>query len=199
MVGMIDLTGYRLVLGSGSPRRKQLLEAMGFDFEVIPSRCQESLDSSLSFGALAASLAVQKARAFRESFFEEKTLLVTADTIVCTEDEVLGKPSGREEALQMLQRLSGKSHRVITGVCIKSRDGERCFHHSTWVTFATLHPREIAYYLDTYKPYDKAGAYGIQEWIGLVGITHIEGSYFNVMGLPTHRLYEELKSFIERV
>lgn len=195
---MIDLTGYRLILGSGSPRRKQLLEDMGLHFDVIPAQCEEIVKQQLSFGEAAEDLAKQKADAFVDDFFnDDKMILITSDTIVCTETQILGKPMHKEHALKMFEELSGKTHEVITGVCIKSKACTKTFHVATSVTFAKLTEEEVNHYLEVYKPYDKAGAYGIQEWIGLIGVEHIEGSYFNVMGLPTHRLYSELKCFLE--
>lgn len=194
---MKQFEAFNIVLGSGSPRRKKLLEEMGLSFTVSPSQCEEKLNPEWVFCEAAENLALQKADAFDESLFSENTILITADTIVCTEIEILGKPLNKEEAYEMISSLSGNTHQVITGVCLKSSRRQKLFHVSTDVTFATLSKEEISRYIDLFRPYDKAGAYGIQEWIGIIGVEHIEGSYFNVMGLPTHRLYSELKRFTE--
>ena len=194
---MKQFEAFNIVLGSGSPRRKKLLEEMGLSFTVSPSQCEEKLNPEWGFCEAAENLALQKADAFDESLFSENTILITADTIVCTESEILGKPLNKEEAFEMISSLSGNTHQVITGVCLKSSRRQKLFHVSTDVTFATLSKEEISRYIDLFRPYDKAGAYGIQEWIGIIGVEHIEGSYFNVMGLPTHRLYSELTRFTE--
>ncbi|PLW98300.1 MAG: septum formation protein Maf [Marinilabiliales bacterium] len=194
---MKQFEAFNIVLGSGSPRRKKLLEEMGLSFTVSPSQCEEKINPEWDFCEAAENLALQKADAFDESLFSESTILITADTIVCTESEILGKPLNKEEAFEMISSLSGNTHQVITGVCLKSSRSQKLFHVSTDVTFATLTKEEISRYIDLFRPYDKAGAYGIQEWIGIIGVEHIEGSYFNVMGLPTHRLYSELKRFTE--
>ncbi len=192
----MQFENYHIILGSGSPRRRDLLHQMGFNFEVVPSQCEEQINPSWSFDYAAEQLAMQKALVFTDDFFHENVLLITADTIVCTGESILGKPGSRDEALLMIKSLSGATHQVITGVCLRNQNQTTCFHVNTSVTFATLTEEEIIHYIDHYRPFDKAGAYGIQEWIGLIGVAHIEGSYFNVMGLPTHRLYEELKHFI---
>jgi septum formation protein len=194
---MKQFEAFNIVLGSGSPRRKKLLQEMGLSFSVSPSQCEEKLNPKWGFGETAENLALQKAGAFDKDFFSDNTILVTADTIVCTENEILGKPMDRVEACEMIRSLSGKTHQVITGVCIKSRKHQKLFHVATDVTFSSLTEDEISWYVDHCRPYDKAGAYGIQEWIGIIGVEHIEGSYFNVMGLPTHRLYSELTRFTE--
>lgn len=171
---------------------------MGLSFDAIPAQCEEVVNTDLSFGDAAEDLAQQKAKAFENDFFTDDIILITSDTIVCTNTQILGKPKDKMHAVEMFEELSGKTHEVITGVCIKSKVRQITFHVSTSVTFADLTSEEVEYYLEKYKPYDKAGAYGIQEWIGLIGVDHIEGSYFNVMGLPTHRLYSELKRFLEK-
>ena len=191
---MLDnLKLYKIKLASNSPRRKELLAGLDVDFEtqVIPG-LEEFYPETLPVSDVALYLAKQKADAYRNTITAD-TLLITADTVVCTEGRLLGKPSTQEEAKEMLRSLSGKEHEVITGVCILTSTKACAFDVSTHVTFATLDEAEIAYYVSKYQPLDKAGSYGIQEWIGYIGITQITGSYFNVMGLPVQRLYQELK------
>lgn len=182
-----------ITLASNSPRRCELLKGLGIPFQV---RVQKGIDESYPDGLSAAEIPVhisrQKATAY--DLLDEE-LLITADTIVYLEGEVLGKPKDAEDACRMLQKLSGKTHQVVTGVTLRSASLLHSFSCTTNVTFATLSSEEILHYVQTYKPFDKAGAYGIQEWIGYVGVTHLEGSYFNVMGLPVQRLYTELKKF----
>ena len=190
------LKPYDLVLASGSPRRKQLLEEMGISFRVETKPVDEIIPPDKTPEEIAVYLSQLKAAAFEKSYFSSNRIIITADTIVTLGNQILGKPSGRNEAIEMLQQLSGKSHEVITGVTIKSAKNETSFFVSTKVFFKSLLMDEIEYYVDHYKPFDKAGAYGIQEWIGHAAIEKIEGSYFNVVGLPTHRLYEELVGFL---
>ena len=190
------LKPYDLVLASGSPRRKQLLEEMGISFRVETRPVDEIIPPDKTPEEIAVYLSQLKAAAFEKGYFSSNRIIITADTIVTLENQILGKPSGRNEAIEMLQQLSGKSHQVITGVTIKSAQKETSFFVSTKVFFKSLLMDEIEYYVDHYKPFDKAGAYGIQEWIGHAAIEKIEGSYFNVVGLPTHRLYEELVGFL---
>lgn len=190
-----NLQGYRLILASNSPRRNELLGGLGVDFrvQVLPDG-DESYPSDLRGAEVAKYIALKKAEAFRAQMAPDD-LVITADTIVCQGDDVFGKPTDRDDALRMLRALSGKSHFVYTGVCLTSRAHQVCFLSSTEVFFAELSDAETAYYVDTFKPYDKAGAYGVQEWIGFVGVERMEGSYFNVMGLPVHQLYTELGRF----
>ena len=190
------LQQYELVLASGSPRRKMLLEEMELVFRVDTRPIAEVIPQGKSPEEVAVYLSRLKADAFEAGYFDKHTLVITADTVVALENKILGKPSGKEEAVGMLQQLSGRKHRVITGVTLKTAQKEKSFFVSTEVYFKQLLPEEIAFYVDHYKPFDKAGAYGIQEWIGHAGIEKINGSYFNVVGLPTHRLYEELLLFI---
>ena len=190
------LKNYDLILASGSPRRKQLLEEMGLHFKVLTKPTDEVYPDGLVAKDVAEFLSKQKADAFDEMDFARNTLIITADTIVTIEGEILGKPSNRKEAFEILTHLSGKTHEVITGVTLQTKSKVFTFSVSTHVVFKVLKSEEIEYYIDTYQPYDKAGAYGIQEWIGHVAIESIQGSYFNVMGLPTHRLYEELIKFV---
>ena len=182
-----------LILSSNSPRRKELLAGLDIPFEVrVIEDIDESYPDSLPTGEIAEYIAQKKAAAYEVGNDE---VLITADTIVVLDDQILGKPADAEEAKQMLSSLSGKTHHVITGVCLKSRDQQHYFSVISEVTFKTLAEEEISYYVENYKPFDKAGAYGIQEWIGYIGVTGLSGSYFNVMGLPVQRIYEELKKF----
>ncbi len=184
---------YSLILASQSPRRQQLLADMGFAFEVRVKNVPEIYPESLAAGEVAECLAILKSQAFQPEELPENYVLVTADTIVLFHNKVLGKPKDRREAIEMLSQLSGCKHEVISGVCLQRKGKKTSFSVKTNVYFRQLTLEEIIYYVDTYKPFDKAGAYGIQEWIGYIGIERVEGSYFNVMGLPTKRLYEELK------
>ncbi len=195
MIEMLPiLDRYKVVLASKSPRRQSLLKEIVPDFSVRLRDTEEKYPKELKGAEIVEHLAKLKASAF-EGELSDTQLLITADTIVCIENEVLGKPSNRVDAMEMLRRLSGRTHTVYTGVCLKTSLKQKTFSVGTNVSFRALDEDEIAYYVDNYKPYDKAGSYGIQEWIGYVGITKIEGSYFNVMGLPVQRLYEELKTF----
>jgi len=190
-----DLKTKDIILASGSPRRKQLLDALGIKFRVVIPDIYENYPPELERENIALYLAVKKAESVNKEK-DNRQIIIASDTIVCIDDSVLNKPAGREEAGQMLRRLSGKDHFVITAVCIASSKKKHSFYAETKVTFAELHDDDIDYYIDRYRPYDKAGSYGIQEWIGYIGIDRIEGSYFNVMGLPVQRLYAELKHFI---
>lgn len=183
----------RFILASKSPRRQELLKQMGLDFRVVLKDVDESYPEGLNPAETALYIAEKKADAFSD--FERDEAIITADTIVCIEDTILGKPQNSEEAFEMLSLLSGRKHEVITGVCLRGHTRKRSFYERTEVYFNTLSHSEINYYIENYKPFDKAGAYGIQEWIGLTGINKIIGSYSNVVGLPTQRLYEELKAF----
>lgn len=185
---------YNIILGSGSPRRQQLLKDVGFDFKVRSLNADESFPSTLKAEEIALYLCEKKAHAYPEKLKEDE-LLITADTIVWIDGAVLNKPEGEFEAKQMLQLLSGKMHQVFTGVCITGAHKKISFTDETKVWFKHLNEEEIMFYIHHYKPFDKAGSYGAQDWLGLIGVHKIEGSYFNVMGLPVHRLYEELKKF----
>lgn len=189
------LKDYTIILASKSPRRRKLIEELGLKVETTAVNISEDFPARYDPERVAVYLARKKADAYCE--LSEKELLVTADTIVCLEDQMLGKPSDKKDAFNILNKLSGEVHKVITGVCIRSLNKEVLFNVSTKVHFGRLTPEEINYYIEHYKPYDKAGSYGIQEWIGYIGIDHIEGSFYNVMGLPVHRLYQELKSFYD--
>ena len=187
--------GYKVILASNSPRRKELLGGLGIDFEVR-TLCDidESYPDTLQGEDIPMFISAKKAEAYKQGMADDE-MIITADTIVYDNGHVLGKPKDRGEAIQMLRELSGHAHEVITGVSIVTQEKAVQFASTSKVTFAALTDEEIAYYVDHYKPYDKAGAYGIQEWIGYVAVTRIEGSYFNVMGLPIQRLYTELKQF----
>jgi len=185
----------KIILASQSPRRQQLMRDAGFEIEVkTKDGIEEVFPEGLTKNQIAEHLAKIKADAFAEEL-KEDNIIITADTIVWHKRKVLGKPENPEQAFKMIKSLSGKKHWVITGVCITAKEKQVVFHVSTEVFFAKLTDEEINYYIENYKPYDKAGAYGIQEWIGHIGIEKIKGSYFNVMGLPIQRLYRELKQF----
>ena len=190
-----NLQKYRIVLGSASPRRKELLSGLdiNFDVEVIPG-IDESYPKELTAHEIPLYIARKKAEAYVAKMTDNE-LLVTADTIVATEGNILGKPADREEAIGMLRRLSGRVHEVVTGVCISTKEKCVSFSVVSKVSFAKIDDEDILYYVDKYRPYDKAGGYGIQEWIGYVGVEAIDGSFYNVMGLPVQRLYQELKKF----
>lgn len=188
------LDKYHILLGSQSPRRKELLSGLNLKFDVKVIDVEESYPAQLVGVDIPMYLAEKKADAYL-SHMDDKTLLITADTIVWHEGKVFGKPADKAEAVRMLKSISGKTHQVITGVCISSLTRRKTFHVISEVRFSRLTSEEIDYYLANYKPYDKAGSYGVQEWIGFVGVEHIDGSYFNVMGLPIQRLYSELKKW----
>ncbi len=193
---MLDnLKKYNIVLASNSPRRKELLQRMGVNFKVRTLfGIDESYPDSLRGEDIVRYISRNKAQAYRSSMAPNE-LLITADTIVYVEDEVMGKPKTAEQAKEMLHKLSGKSHQVITGVTIVTADRTEDFGVTSQVKFAEITDEEINFYVDNYLPFDKAGAYGIQEWIGIVAVEEIKGSYFNVVGLPVQRLYQKLKTF----
>lgn len=189
-----NLEKYRIILGSASPRRKELLEGLNLPFTVKTIDVEEVFPSHIRGIRIPMYLAEKKAEAFNGSLAEDE-LLITADTIVMLNDQVLGKASGKEEARKMLKNLSGNTHLVITGVCISTVLRRKVFHAISEVRFTQLNDDEIEFYLGKYAPYDKAGSYGIQEWIGYIGVEQINGSFYNVMGLPVQRLYCELKKW----
>ena len=193
---MLDnLKKYNIVLASNSPRRKELLQRMGVNFKVRTLfGIDESYPDSLRGEDIVRYISRNKAQAYRSSMAPNE-LLITADTIVYVEGEVMGKPKTAEQAKEMLHKLSGKSHQVITGVTIVTADRTEDFGVKSQVKFAEITDEEINFYVDNYLPFDKAGAYGIQEWIGIVAVEEIKGSYFNVVGLPVQRLYQKLKTF----
>lgn len=192
---MLDLSSYKIILASNSPRRKQLLSGLDVDYEIktLPD-IDESYPDHLQGDEIATYIAKAKADSYSQ-YLEDNTLLITADTIVLLDGKMYGKPKDNEDAKRMLHDLSGKTHQVITGVCITTVDKQHVFAVSSEVRFATLEEDEIDYYVEKYSPLDKAGAYGVQEWIGYIAVEYISGSYFNIMGLPIQRLYRELKRF----
>lgn len=182
-----------IILGSNSPRRKELLGGLGIAFEVrVLPDISENFPDNLPVDETALYIAREKAEAYKP-LLQEDDLVITADTVVVCGQEVLGKPVDADDARRMLRLLSGRTHHVITGVCLTMAACQRVFSVSTEVTFKQLRDEEINYYINKYQPFDKAGAYGIQEWIGYIGVTGLKGSYFNVMGLPVQRIYEELR------
>lgn len=181
------------ILASQSPRRQQLLYEAGFSFEVMISQTDETYPDDLPTTQVAEYIAQQKAQAVQQQLGNTDAIIIAADTTVCFEDEIYGKPFDEYDALYTLRRLSGNTHQVITGVCILSAQGQHCFSTTTDVVFKALTHDQIQYYIDNYKPYDKAGSYAIQEWIGLVGIERIAGCYFNVVGLPVSQLCSVLQ------
>ena len=184
------LKDYNVILASGSPRRQQFFKDLQIDFTVQLNPVDEVYPNHLKGSEITDYLANLKAAAFTNLAYND--LLITSDTIVWINNKALGKPKDKEEAFEMLQELSDKSHQVISSVSIKNNTFQKIFNDVTQVHFKELSSKEINYYIDNYKPFDKAGAYGIQEWIGFIGIKSIEGSYFNVVGLPVHKLYKEL-------
>ena len=191
------LEGYKLLLGSQSPRRRQLMEGAGFKFQLLePLDVDEIYPPHLKAEQIAVFLAELKANAYQHYITDNKTILITADTIVWINEKVLGKPTDRNDAIQMLSELSNNEHFVYTGVCIKMKEKSKSFFAETKVKFRPLKQQELEYYVDHYKPYDKAGSYGAQEWIGYIAIKEIKGSYFNVMGLPIQMLYTELEKLL---
>ncbi|MEY8847591.1 Maf-like protein [Psychroserpens sp. XS_ASV72] len=190
------LKSYHLILASGSPRRQQFFKDLGLDFEVRLKSIKEDYPDRLQHFEISDYLSQLKAIPFKEEL-QDNDILITSDTIVWHDNKALGKPINHDEAFEMLSSMSGKTHEVITSVCFTTSKLQKTVNAITKVNFKDLTEEEIEYYIDRYKPFDKAGAYGIQEWIGHIGITHIEGSYFNVVGLPTHLVYKTLKSIID--
>ena len=191
---MLDnLKKYKVILASNSPRRKELLAGLGVDYEVrtLPD-VDESYPDTLQGADIPLYIAKEKADAYRD-MLQLGELMITADTIVWLDGKVLGKPEGREGAVEMLRSLSGKSHQVFTGVCLTTTEWQKSFTAASDVEFDALSEEEIQYYVDKYQPMDKAGAYGVQEWIGYIGVKSISGSFYNIMGLPIQKLYGELK------
>lgn len=189
-----NLKKFKIILASNSPRRKELMSGLGVDYIIrtLPD-VDETYPDTLVGAEIPEFIAREKADAYRQ-IMEPGELLITADTIVWLDGTVLGKPKDRQEAIEMLQQLSGKLHQVFTGVCLTTTEWQKSFTATSDVLFAELTDDEIEYYVDRYKPMDKAGAYGVQEWIGYVGVNSISGSFYNIMGLPIQRLYTELKS-----
>lgn len=193
MLGNIEK--YHIILASNSPRRRELLAGLGVPFEVkVLPDIEENYPADLPVADIAEYIAREKADAYRQ-LIGKHDLVITADTIVVVGDEVMGKPHDADDACRMLRKLSNRTHQVITGVCLTTADKQRQFSVKTDVTFKSLSEEEIAHYVNHYQPFDKAGAYGIQEWIGYIGVTSLQGSYFNVMGLPVQRIYTEMMVF----
>lgn len=190
-----NLTKYQIILASQSPRRHQLFKELHLPFKTRNSEFDENYPTDLKGYEITDYIARNKANTLADNLLENE-ILITADTLVWSENQAIGKPKNYDEGFKLLQMLSGKTHQVITSVCLRTIYTEKVFHETTDVSFKSLTEEEIKFYLDTYQPYDKAGAYGIQEWIGYVGITKINGSYNNVVGLPTHRLFDELSKII---
>ena len=190
-----NLKKYHIILASKSPRRQELLRGMGVEFSILTKETDESFPPEMPLDEVPKYLSLQKSLAFIEDELPKDYLLITSDTVVICEGEILGKPKDREDAVRMLLLLSGKTHHVVTGVTVRSVGKMDSFAVRSDVNFADLEQDEIDYYIEHCKPFDKAGAYGIQEWIGYVGISGLEGSFYNVMGLPTRRLYQCLKGF----
>ena len=194
---MIDLKDKQIILASGSPRRRELLSAMDIPFTVDTGNTfDESWSSDTPHEKVPELMSEGKSFGFHRELADNE-ILVTSDTMVLCGTEILGKPKDRDDAIRMLKLLSGRGHQVITAVTLRDREKQKTFSVTSNVFFKELSDSEITYYLDTYKPYDKAGAYGIQEWIGYIGISRLEGSFYNVMGFPASRFYEELKAFLD--
>ena len=192
----MDTKGYHIILGSGSPRRKELLGELGFEFEVdTRNTFEEVYSEDTPQERIPEVLSEGKSLGFHRNLAENE-ILITSDTLVLCEGRVMGKPRDREDAVDMLKALSGKSHKVITAVTFRNSERIKTVSDTAIVHFKELKDKEIDYYIDNYRPFDKAGAYGIQEWIGYIGIDKIEGSYFTIMGLPVHLVYELLLEFI---
>ncbi|MBE6336036.1 MAG: septum formation protein Maf [Lentimicrobiaceae bacterium] len=193
---MLDnLRKYNIILASKSPRRQELLKGIGISFSVMTKDVDESFPDKMPLVHVAPYLSLKKAKAFEESELPDNYMIITADTVVIVDNKILGKPKDEKEAREMLMLLSGKKHSVVTGVSIHTKSQTKTFSVTSKVTFDVIEDDEITYYIENYKPFDKAGAYGVQEWIGYIGVSNVEGSYFNVMGLPTQRLYQMLKQF----
>jgi septum formation protein len=192
------LSDYRIILASRSPRRQQMLQELGLKFDIVIKEYEEIYPDGLNGEEIARYISFEKAALFK-SELSENEIVITADTIVWCNNQVLGKPIDRNDAARILKEISGNTHEVITGVSFRSMKNDFTFSDSTKVTFEEITEEEIYYYIDNYKPYDKAGAYGIQEWIGIAACSHIDGSYFNVVGLPVQKLYKELQRFIKMI
>jgi septum formation protein len=187
---------HHFILGSKSPRRQHLLKELGLKFEVANIHVDEVYPANLAGAQIAEYLCELKADAFSFREYPSNSVLITADTIVWLENECIGKPSGKNEAIMMLRKLSGKQHIVFTGICLKKSNKKKIFHVETAVNFKKLSEEEIKFYIDHHRPFDKAGSYGIQDWIGYTAISGISGCYYNVMGFPTQRFWQELSDFI---
>lgn len=191
------LAPYKVVLASKSPRRQQLLSGLGVSFEIRTKEVDESFPAHFEAAEVVRFLAEHKAEAFKEEM-QANELVITSDTTVSVNDTILNKPENRAEAISMLTLLSGKTHTVATGVCLMTQQRTHTFVEQTQVTFDVLTQEEIEYYIDNFKPYDKAGSYGVQDFIGYMGVKKLDGCFFNVMGLPLNRLYHELQTFLQQ-
>ncbi|HNX44379.1 MAG TPA: Maf family nucleotide pyrophosphatase [Bacteroidales bacterium] len=191
----MDINHFRFLLGSKSPRRQHLLRELGIEYEIVNADVDESYPVHYRGADIARYLCRLKADAFDLSGYPPNTILITADTIVWLNGECIGKPRGREDAIEMLRKISGHTHTVYSGICLRSGSREHVFHAETTVTFKPLTDEEIINYVNHHRPYDKAGSYGIQDWIGYIGITGIKGCYYNVMGFPVQKFWEELQLF----
>ena len=190
-----NLNVYQIVLASKSPRRQELLKEMGVNFTVMTKSVDESYPANLPLSEVAPYLSLKKAKAFDANELPDNYMIITADTVVIADNHILGKPKNNDDAKKMLNILSGQIHKVVTGVTVKTKNCAKTFSVTSRVTFEFLDNDEITYYIENCNPFDKAGAYGIQEWIGYIGVSNVEGSFYNVMGLPTQRLYRVLKEF----
>ncbi|AUP77971.1 Maf-like protein [Flavivirga eckloniae] len=190
------LKDHRIILASGSPRRQEFFKNLGLDFEIILKPVKEEYPPRLRHFEISNYLSQLKALPFKDEL-KDNDILITSDTIVWHNNKALGKPRDEDEAFSIIKSLSNETHEVITSVCFTTKTYKKTLHAITKVTFKDLTDEEIKYYISTYKPLDKAGAYGIQEWIGQIGVTKLEGSYFNVMGLPTHLVYKTLNDIVE--
>ncbi|MCM8569925.1 Maf-like protein [Gramella jeungdoensis] len=190
------LKDYEIILASGSPRRQKFFEELEIPVTIDVRPVEEVYPENLKEEEITDYLAALKAKAFKDDL-KENQILITSDTIVYNDGNALGKPADHDEAVEMIRSLSGKEHEVITSVCFTGKSSQKILNHKTHVFFAELTPEEIEYYVSNYKPFDKAGGYAIQEWIGLIGIRKIEGSYFNVVGLPTYEVYATLKEMLQ--
>jgi len=192
----MDLKGKKIILGSNSPRRRELLAGLSVDFTVDTGNTfEEHYDASTPHEKVPCVLAEGKSLGFHRDLSPDE-ILITSDTVVICDDEVMGKPHGREDAVRMLKKLSGRNHQVITAVTLRSIDRMETISDTAHVHFKDLTDEEIDFYIDRFKPFDKAGAYGIQEWIGYIGIDRIDGSFYNIMGFPVHLVYSQLKKFL---
>jgi septum formation protein len=194
-MNLSDLLSTNIILASKSPRRKQLLEQMGFNVKVEPIDIQENFPESVEIDDVAEYLAIKKSKNYTK-FIEDNTILVTSDTIVVVENTILGKPQNYEQAKEYLTLLSSKTHKVITGCCLRTKEKIKHFSQKSIVKFKALTEDEINYYIENFKPYDKAGAYGIQEWIGTIGIESIQGDYYNIVGFPCSKFFESVQEIL---
>ncbi len=193
------IQNYELLLGSKSPRRRMLMNELGLDYKLVDIDVEEDFPQHLEAEAISLYLCEKKANAYPVETLNEKQILITADTIVWKDNSCIGKPEDEEEAIEMLKKLSGCQHVVYTGICLKTKSAQSSFYAKTLVTFDVLDIDDIIYYVKHHHPFDKAGSYGIQDWIGYIGVSGINGCYYNVMGFPVQKFYKELEKFIENI